>query len=465
MMNNNPAIILENTIARIINIDKKVLFLLREKVCFFDAKVYKMSSDWTKRNRPETFRTYMIDEEGFFSTGIVHRVTAFLMTQNISPLVLDNRVRPKINKISFRMKCSEPSPYNDQAKATAALLKAGQGIAQMPTGIGKSRVIKDNIQILGVRTLVVTPSINLKEQMADYLESCFGAEMVGIYDKRYDCKPITVINFQSIPSLDDREFKDFDLVQFDEFHRMICDTAREKSLTHFNNFYYRFGLTATNFAASDCETILLESVLSNTVFSMTILEAIQKKYIVPILPVFFNLQNEGIKSEEDITYPEAFSSFVSRNSERNDKILETIAKMNKLGLPNLTLVKHIEHGKGLADACGAEFLNGQDANAKDNMEKIKAFNELKIKSIVGTSVIGEGVDTKACAAVINAKSGKSKKELLQNIGRCVRKFKDKEIGFYFDFIDNGNKTTLAHSRERYRIIKKEFGIVPKIIDV
>lgn len=464
-MNNNPAIILENTIARIINIDKPTLYSLRENVIFFDPKIFAMSTPWVKRNKPENFKTYMIDEEGFFSTGIVHRVKEFLLTKNICPLVLDNRVRPKTNKINFRMKCSEPNAYDDQIKAELALLKAGQGIAQMPTGIGKSRVIKDNIIQLGVRTLVVTPSISLKEQMADYLESCFGSEMVGIYDKRFDCKPITVINFQSIPSIDDREFKDFDLVQFDEFHRMICDTAREKSINHFNNFYYRFGLTATNFAASDCETILLESVLSNTVFSMTILEAIQKKYIVPIYPIFFDIENNGIENIEDETYGKTFSRFISNNEERNEKILKTISKMNSLGLSNLTLVKHIEHGKLISESSNSVFLNGQDGNSKENMEIIKAFNRLEIKDIVGTSVIGEGVDTKACAAVINAKSGKSKRELLQNIGRCVRKFKDKEVGFYFDFIDRGNETILAHSRERYRIIKKEFGIEPTIIKI
>jgi len=249
------------------------------------------------------------------------------------------------------------------------------------------------------------------------------------------------------------------------------------NLSHLNSFYFRHGLTATNFTSSDDSSILLEAVLSNTVYSMSILEAIQKKYIVPIMPVFFDIPNthlvsEGTKYDEGSNkkpnaaaiYKKDYKTFIDINEDRNQIILNLIEKMIKQEVPALTLVKHIQHGR---DLCGTNsiFLNGQDASARENQEQIKRFNSLEIPSIVGTSVIGEGVDSKACGAIINGKGGKNKRELLQNIGRCVRNFPGKTIGFYFDFIDRRQKSLYAHSKERMKIIKQEFGVEPKIIKV
>lgn len=456
------AIIKENTKSRIINISDGQLSLLRSAVCYFDMGAYLMANKWVKKNRRHTFQKNMVDENGFFPTGITHRVVAHLNSKGIDVDILDNRVVPKLNKINLYTKCNEFTAYDDQEKCTAALIKAGQGIGQVPTGVGKTRIIKDNIQALGLRSVVITPSSNLKEQMAEYLEDCFGSENVGIYDKRLNNKPVTVINYQSFANTDPRLWEDYDNVQFDEFHHGSNNTIRDFNQSHLNSFYYRHGVTATNFTSDDYSSILLEAVLSNTVFSMSILEAIQKKYIVPIVPIFFDIPNENLVSQDD--YRKDYKDFVDNNVTRNQIIADTQDKMRSMGIPTLTLVKHIQHGKNLCTG-DSVFLNGQEKDAAYNKNQVANFNKGSINSIVGTSVIGEGVDTKACGAVINGKGGKSKREILQNVGRAVRKFEGKDVGYFFDFIDRRQKNLYKHSRERIKIVEKEFGIKAKIIKI
>jgi len=235
---------MENTQSRVINVSETILFTLRETVLYFDKGGYMMSSPWVRRNKKEQFKKYMVDSDGFFPTGIIHRVKFFLESRKIDVEIFDNRVVPKIGNYKYNMRCSEPTAYNDQTDCTLALLKAKQGIAQVPTGVGKTRIIKDNIQQTGVRSLVITPSTVLKEQMADYLESCFGSENVGIYDKRLDSKPITIINYHSFGSTDNREWMDYHLVEFDEFHHCLdpnikieCKGYAQKIEDIYNSFY------------------------------------------------------------------------------------------------------------------------------------------------------------------------------------------------------------------------------------
>lgn len=470
------AIIMENTQSRVIQISENELFILRNGVIYFDKGGYFRASKWTRKNKPDQFKKYMIDENGFFPTGIIHRVRHHLEKRGIHVDIFDNRVVPETGRFKFAMRCSEFTAYDDQVKCTQALLKAKQGIAQVPTGVGKTRIIKDNIMQIGNRSVVITPSTALKEQMAEYLEDCFGAENVGIYDKRFDAKPITVINYHSFGNTDPREWNDYHNVQFDEFHHGSNNTIFDFNLSHLNSFYFRHGLTATNFTSSEDGAILLEAVLSNTVFSMSIKDAIAKKYIVPIMPIFFDIPNAHLVSEKDRirspkekvnhtkVFKQDYTTFIDKNEERNQIIRDLQSKMVSQEIPVLTLVKHVSHGRELTSPNGI-FLNGQDANSKSNQEVVSRFNSGEVNEITGTSVIGEGVDTKRCGAVINAKGGKSKRELLQNIGRTVRTFRGKNIGFYFDFIDRRQSSLYAHSKERIKIIKEEFGIEPKIIKI
>src|SRR5207253_174106 len=140
----------------------------------------------------------------------------------------------------------EPPMYPEQEHAVNVFMSNPSGTAEMPTGIGKTRVIKETILRRARTTLVITPSSNLKQQMFDYLTASFGEKFVGLMNK-HSSKPITVTNYHSIASMDPRFFDQFDSLLFDEYHNFSNETTREIDVTHFKNIYYKHGLTATNF--------------------------------------------------------------------------------------------------------------------------------------------------------------------------------------------------------------------------
>jgi superfamily II DNA or RNA helicase len=54
------------------------------------------------------------------------------------------------------------------------------GICEMPTGIGKTRTIKETLLRTQRPTLIITPSSNLRTQTYEYLAASFGTDDVGL---------------------------------------------------------------------------------------------------------------------------------------------------------------------------------------------------------------------------------------------------------------------------------------------
>jgi superfamily II DNA or RNA helicase len=132
--------------------------------------------------------------------------------------------------------------------------------------------------------------------------------------------------------------------------------------------------------------------------------------------------------------------------------------MQQMKIPTLILVEHVAHGRYLTDSLnGFIFLNGQDESSSYNMQAVKEFNQLQHPCLIGTSVLGEGVDTKACGAIFNLAGGKARSELMQRCGRAIRNFPNKKCGYYFDFVDNRSKFLEKHSKMRANIITDVYG--------
>lgn len=442
-------IILDNAESRILGLEKSILLQLRMEVCFFNMSI------WVRTRNSHAARTYLIDENGFFPTGLLHRVQGFLLKKMIQSTVIDNRILPKDRRIEFNNLIEEPTAYPEQSELARIFHQNISGTGVIPTGVGKTRIIKEALILHKRPSLIITPSANLKQQMHDYLLVSFGSKYVGMMGDG-KAKPITVTNYHSISSTPVEYFSAFDAVYFDEYHNAANNTIRELNKTHLSKIYYKYGLTATNFKNDDSQQILLECVLSNNLYEMKPIDAINKGYIVPVVPVFFNLQNSDLHSEGN--YKTDLKKFIDTNEERNGIAIEYAQKMVQQNISTLILVEHMEHGRFIANSLkDFVFINGQDENAKFNMSVIKDFNEGKIAGVIGTSVIGEGVDTKRAGAVFNLAGGKARSELQQRIGRIVRKFPGKKSGYYFDFIDNRQKHLLKHSKERISIIEETYG--------
>lgn len=138
------------------------------------------------------------------------------------------------------------TPRSYQLEAVDAWLKAGgRGIVVLPTGAGKTVVAYDAIARLGVRTLIIVPTIELLRQWrSGVIERLqLPAKAVGaIGGGERTSGPITVITYDSA-AMKRRRLDGFGLLVFDEVHHLPAQSYRvivEKA-----GAPWRLGLSAT----------------------------------------------------------------------------------------------------------------------------------------------------------------------------------------------------------------------------
>ncbi len=337
------------------------------------------------------------------------------------------------------------SPRKEQIEAAEAARHECRGVISAVTGSGKSLIIALIIQKLQVPTLVVVPSLLLKKQLSDSLAECFGKASVG------PNKPIWVRNIDEISTKDILE--GYDCVILDEFHRSGAATYRKINQKCWNKVYYRIGLTGTPFRSQDNEKILLESVLSKIIYRLSYHKSVELGYIVPIEAYAINVPKQVTKQT---TWAGVYKELCVHNTVRNDIIAEMLINLNKEGKSTLCLVKEIQHGDILAKKTDLFFANGE---SEDTPYLLRLFNEGKIKCLIGTTgVMGEGLDTRPCEYVVIAGLGKSKNQLMQQVGRALRLFKGKESGKVVIFLDKSHKFPIRHFKAQVKILQEEYGI-------
>ena len=179
--------------------------------------------------------------------------------------------------------------------------------------------------------------------------------------------------------------------------------------------------------------------------------AITNQWIVPVRAYYYELPQIEIESNN---YATVYSKLIVNNEYRNQLIANLANTFITNNVPTLCLVKEIAHGKTLAQLTNTPFVCGADAESK---QSIQLFNTLKVAFLIGTTgVLGEGVDTKPCEVVIIAGLGKAKSSIMQQIGRGVRKVKDKKECIIIIFKDKSHKFTLNHFKEQVNEVVDDF---------
>ena len=475
-------ILIGNSISKLdcklpLHIEEKVI----QELSHYDMNIYFRTKSWERAATP-LFRV----DTYYFPTGLLRRLCKVLCENLIEYRILDGRPRPDLAYTNFRTKIKEPVAYEDQSKAMQALVHcpSGRGICVLPTGVGKTRVMKDTAEVLGVKTLIIEPGINLRQQVYEYFDECYGSDQVGLLEKTGTPRNLTVCNLDALTSMPEEWFHQFDCVMFDEYHHEACVTAREINEYKLQHIFYKYAFTATNFRNNKNDQILLESVMANELYSMTPIEAVDKGYICPIRsiskeisakrpayesntpfpPSEDELDDKWEKLKDGMKYHEVYKDFIVNEEERTERTIDWANELKEKKVPTLILVKEIAHGEELTENLDDfVFVNGT-LDKVSNAQNIKDFNNGLIAGLIGTSVIGEGIDTKRAGAVILGNAEKAESKIMQNIGRIVRNFPGKDYGLVCDFNDRGHKTTYKHSKRRRRVIKKHFGIKTKILN-
>lgn len=387
---------------------------------------------------------HLMSKRGEFPTGLLYIVKHWAKQHKHE--VEDRRKRPELRKALFSGRYSH-TPREEQKAAAEACNRSMRGIVSATTATGKSLMIALTVEKLQVPTLIVVPSLGLKQQLTKTMQEIFGKERVGGLGEALAIENVDALSVK-------KPLSGYGCVIIDEFHHSGAKTYRDLNRKAWNDVYYKFGFTATPFRSQEHERLLLESVLSKVIYRLDYPTAVSKGYVTPVEAYYIEVP----KSETDAhTWQEVYSQLVVNNKERNRLIQSLLKTLATVSRSTLCLVKEISHGHTLASS-GIDFANGQDNNT---VGLLNAFNSQEIHTLIGTTgVLGEGVDTRPAEYVIIAGLGKSKNQFMQQVGRGLRLHQGKDTCKVVLIKDTSHKFTLRHFAEQCKILKEEYGVIP-----
>lgn len=293
------------------------------------------------------------------------------------------------------------------------------------------------------------------------------------------------IIFASIQSLRNcyNEFKPsfFDYVIVDEFHHSMSDSYL-KTLSYFNPKFL-LGLTATPKRMDGKD--ILSLCYYNVVDEIGIKEALEEDLIVPFH--YFGVNDYTI-NYDNIPY---------KNGKYNEKILlenlllntrtdYIVEKINKFGfdgdeLSAVAFCQNIEHAFFMKEEFSKKGYKSAvitaNTSSNERSEILEKFKNKKIEILCVVDILNEGIDIPTINLLLFLRPTMSSTIFIQQIGRGLRKAKNKDFVTIIDFIGNhkkdyllinyfssevDNKDTLFTKKEKIiNEIKNQFSNIPK----
>jgi superfamily II DNA or RNA helicase len=412
-----------------------------------------------------------------FATGLLNIVRDVLGALGQKYDFNDLRIVPaKRHEFILCKDFHEPRYYQSEFHEIA--MREGRGVCESAVGTGKTDMMERIIYNLGVNNLIVVPSKPLLEQLQPILEEHFGrGNVIRLTSKplskaklrKLRKRPIRIINIGSLAAAQKNGnmaplVEDVDAIFIDEIHH-----AGSKSYTNLlkdlEHVYYRFGFTGT-FLRNDSKTLDMWGFLSNVLYRYPAHQAIKDGFLTPINVLIHNI--DGI--EKRMYQSEYRANYCGSARKKPERLLKKIQQIFKNRVSDGEQVLILVNRK---DQCGLiihEFLDGLgientyisgDSKKDVVIQAIRDFNEKKISVLIGSQVIGEGIDIRSTDHLIMAQGGKSEIAIVQAVGRLARLFKGKKVGWLHDFRFLETKYLEGHLIVRKDIYRRNFS--PKLI--
>jgi len=326
------------------------------------------------------------------------------------------------------------------------MMKHKRGLVHLATGLGKTLTTVHYIKQKGGKTLVVCPSTSIAKGFYDELVSAFGKDVVGFYGAgKKKIKDITVGIAQSVTRNID-VFRDygFKTIVFDETHKVAASTfvAIANGLGGATNI---FGLTATNFR-NDGKDILIEAAVGKAIIVRDTVWGVQNGWLAE--PHFYIRSIPTTGKEFSGDKLKNYKTHVLNSSVMNAQIIADINNLVAKGMSTLVLVNEVAHGEMLSEETGLPFAHGKN---KNNSELLQQLNDGEVAGLIATaSLMGEGTDTRRVDALIMASFSASKGKVIQQVGRGLRKYGNKQKVIIFDYLPLGSKMLTRHGKLRIK---------------
>lgn len=234
---------------------------------------------------------------------------------------------------------------------------------------------------------------------------------------------------------------DFDYIVYDEVHHIMAENG-QKIFTYFEPTFL-LGLTATPERMDDKN--VLELFENNVPFELRLRDAIINELVVPFHYYAIRDEFADYSSNEKAVIAREISKNI--NVEFIGSQIELRRESNKK-LKCLAFCSSIEHSKMMAQGFNDIGYNAIALTGNNNFgERIIAFKELQddskqLEIICTVDILNEGVDIPSINMVLFLRPTESQTIFLQQLGRGLRKYPNKDYVTVLDFIGNNYERSI-----------------------
>lgn len=357
----------------------------------------------------------------------------------------------------------------------------GNCCEQSPTGSGKSRVLFALAKALdSAPVLLVVSKKDLMMQLQRNLEQYLG-KPVGIIGNRIGRIENVTVGLSS--TLKQDRFIPFlstiKTLLVDEVHNFATGTAALLS-ERLENTEYRIGLSATVFRNKE-SALLVEALIGPLVYKVSFKETVQKGIVMSPRVQFFEVPRVAVSPRlislkySHMLYNRLYKLLIVGNKKRNEMAARIAKKRwESTNHPVVLIVNRVNpkgnevpHSELLRAECrqiGLEMPIIHGGSLPDEVSEV--FEKMRNREIpgciAGPNIMSEGIDIPAIATVILCGAGSSSIEMIQRMGRAIRRLTGKCRPLIVDFIDQ-QWVFESQSKKRQQLLEECLGESAEII--
>nr|MCR4834758.1 DUF3427 domain-containing protein [Bacteroidaceae bacterium] len=245
-------------------------------------------------------------------------------------------------------------------------------------------------------------------------------------------------NVSMCRSLELFEKKQFDYIIIDECHHAAADSYK-KIIDYFEPEFL-LGLTATPERMDNQD--VYELFGNNVPYELRLRDALVNDLIVPFK--YYGIRDERVDFSKE-NERRMISQFVT--DEHCEFVVEQIERYR---VPNqklkaLAFCKTISHAKMMAEALETYYKTAYLTGKNDTGERVRAYEDLQsdregsLEVLCAVDILNEGVDIPGVNMVLFLRPTESSTIFIQQLGRGLRKYDNKDYVPVVDFIGNNYK--------------------------